>query len=141
LDGGGMTSRQGGLSIDGPYGMVTPELKGRPDVTILEDDILSPRTPGLTGVADVVRLAHVIRPDRFSAGEIWRIVQNVRNSSRDGAVVLVCRSKPRARARAAMEGSIFITVPGGGFELEERIGPGSEVERYFVSWPQSLSPS
>jgi hypothetical protein len=132
LEGEWEARRQGGLSIEGPYFMVTPELKGRPNVTILEDDILSPRPPGLTGVADVVRLAHVLRPDRLSAGQIRRIVRNVRVSCRDGAVVLVCRSNPRARARAALEGSFLIAVPGGGFELEERIGPGSEVENYFV---------
>jgi len=132
LEGPGATRRPGGLSIDGPYGMVTPELKGRPDVTILEGDILVPPPPGLTGVADVIRLAHVIRPDRFSADEIRRIVRNVRTQCNDGALVIVCRSNPRARVRAALKGSIFLAVPGGGFELEERIGAGSEFERYFL---------
>lgn len=120
------------LSIDGPYCMITPELKGRPDVTIMEDDILSPTPPELTGVADVVRLAHVIRPDSFSENDIRQVVRNVRSRCREGAVVIVCRSNPRARVRGALEGSIFIAVPGGGFVLEDRVGPGSEVEGYFL---------
>ena len=119
--------------VDGPYSMITPELKGRPDVTIIEDDILSPTPPELIGSADVIRLAHVVRPDRFSEDDIRRIVGNVRRRCRDGAVVIVCRSNPRARVRGALEGSIFQAVPGGGFEIEDRIGPGSEVERYFLA--------
>jgi len=93
----------------------------------------------MTGFADVVRRANVIRPDRLSAGEIRRIAGNVRSSSRDGAVVLVCRDK--TRVCPVQEGSFFIAVPGVGFELEERIGPGSEAERHFVSRQQSPSPS
>jgi hypothetical protein len=119
------------LRIDGPYRMITPELKGRPDVAIIEENILAPTPPELVAVADVVRLAHVVRPDRFSEAEIHQIVRNVRSRCRDGAVVMVCRSHPRARVRGSLEASVFVAVPGG-FALEDRVGPGSEVEPYFL---------
>jgi hypothetical protein len=129
-----------GLAVEGPFSMITPELKGRTDVVILEDDILAPPPPGMVGVADVVRLAHVIRPDRFSPDEIERIAVNVRSRCRDDALVLVCRSNPRQRVRESLEGSIFVATPDGGFALHERIGPGSEVERYFLGMVNKDAP-
>ena len=53
-------------SVEGPFLLVTPELKNRPDVVVRPDDLLEPLPADLAGVADVVRIANVLRPDRFT---------------------------------------------------------------------------
>jgi hypothetical protein len=59
-----------------------------------------------------------------------RIVRNVEPSAA-GRSSSSAAATARAR-RAALRGSIFLAAPGGGFELEERIGAGSEFERHFL---------
>jgi hypothetical protein len=48
--------------VEGPFVLVTPELKGRPDVVVRTDDILEPPPADLAGAADVVRIVNVLRP-------------------------------------------------------------------------------
>jgi len=114
--------------VTGPFLLLTPPLRGRPDVTCVEDDILAPNPPALTGIADAIRLANIVQRVYFSDDEIARIICNVRARCRDGALVVVCRNHPDS-----VEGSILRAIPGGGFALEARIGPGSEVERAFCA--------
>jgi len=115
-------------SLKGPYQLIAPQLRRCPGVTVIEDDILESTPPALVGLADVVRLANIVQHAYFSVEEIRRIVASVRVRCRDGATVIVCRNKP-----TSVEASILTASPGGGFALEARLGPGSEVESYFLA--------
>jgi hypothetical protein len=124
----------GGVSgaVAGPFLLVTPELKNRPDVVVRQDDLLEPLPVDLAGVADVVRIENVLRPDRFSPAQLQHVAVNVRQRCRDGAILLVGRHKGKARERPDT-GSTFFQAVQGGFRVLERVGAGSEVERYFAT--------
>lgn len=119
---------QTGNTVSGPYRLLTPALRGRPDVEFVEDDILAPNPPALIAVADAVRLANIVQRIYFSDAEIALIARNVRGRCRDGALAIVCRNHPNS-----VEGSILRAVASGGFAVEARIGAGSEVERDFCA--------
>jgi len=119
-------------SVEGPFLLVTPELKNRPDVVVRPDDLLEPLPADLAGVADVVRIANVLRPDRFTPPQLQQVAVNVRQRCRDGAILLVGRHKGKTGERHDT-GSTFFQAEPGGFRVLERVGSGSEVERYFAS--------
>lgn len=119
-------------SVTGPFLLVTPELKTRDDVVIRHDDILEPLSADLTGMADVVRIANVLRPDRFSPAQLRRIAANLRRRCREGAVVLVGRHLGREGEDHKRGYTFFEAAQTGGFQVLKRVGGGSEVERYFV---------
>ncbi len=118
---------------------MTPELKARDDVVIRQDDILEPLPADLNGVADVLRIANVLRPDRFSPGQLRQIAANLRQRCREGALVLVGRHLGREGEDHKRGYTFFEAVHGGGFQVLERVGRGSEVERYFVD-PGAVGP-
>ncbi|MFN9372779.1 MAG: hypothetical protein ACK6D3_12930 [Planctomycetaceae bacterium] len=139
-----LTPPTGGLgggqnSLSGPFLLVTPELKARDDVVIRQDDILEPLPADLAGVADVVRIANVLRPDRFSPAQLRQIAANLRQRCREGALLLVGRHLGREGEDHKRGYTFFEAVRGGGFQVLERVGRGSEVERYFVD-PGAVGP-
>jgi hypothetical protein len=118
--------------VEGPFVLVTPELKGRPDVVVRTDDILEPPPADLAGAADVVRIVNVLRPDYFSAGQLRQVAANLRQRCRDGGLLIVGRNRMQQGVRPRWAASLLQAEPGGGFRLLERLGNGSEVEAYFV---------
>ena len=118
--------------VEGPFLLVTPELKGRPDVVVRTDDILEPLPADLVGVADVVRIVNVLRPDRFSPGQLQQVAVNLRQRCRDGGLLVVGRNRMQQGIRPRSAASISQAEPGGGLRLVERLGNGSEFEAYFL---------
>lgn len=115
--------------VSGPYQLVTPQLRGRHDVLLADDNILEPNPPEYVGVADVVRIANVLQRTYFSEEQIGIAVSNIRARCRgEGSLVVVCRDKD-----GVLEGSI-LRAENGGFSLERRLGLGSEVESYFTDY-------
>jgi hypothetical protein len=113
--------------VAGPHRLVSPQLKGRPDIVLIEDDILSKNTPEVAGVADVIRVANVLQHNYFSPQQIETAVRNIKERCRgEGSWVVICREK-----EAKLEGSILRLI-GGRFVAEARLGAGSEVEQYFT---------
>ena len=119
-------------AVEGPFLMVTPELKGRSDVVVRIEDILEPLAPDLTGVADMVRIVNVLRPDRFPPAQLRQIAVNLRQRCRDGGLLVVGRNRMQRGVRSRWAVSIFQAEPGGNLQLVERLGTGSEVEAYFL---------
>jgi hypothetical protein len=116
-------------AVSGPYQLVTPQLRARHDVILADDNILAPNPREYTAVADVVRIANVLQHTYFSEEQIRMAVRNIRARCRgEGSLVVVCRDKG-----SVLEGSI-LRAGKGGFSLERRLGPGSEVESYFIDY-------
>jgi hypothetical protein len=106
--------------LRGPYPLVTPMLRTLSNVTILEDDIMSPR---LTERADVIRLANVVLPpDQMHAA-----VRNVKRLCRGmGSIIIACRNFD-----GRLNGSIF-RLDQNNFIVVARVGHGSDLEDYFI---------
>jgi hypothetical protein len=121
-----------GCAIEGPYTMVTPELKNRPDVLVRTDDVLKPLPAELTGIADVVRIVNVLRPDRFSPTQLRQVAMNIRQRCKDGAIVVVGRNRLMKGDRLRLAATFFQAEPGGRLRVVERAGAGVEVEAYFA---------
>lgn len=64
--------------IKGPFMLITPELQGRSDVPIQVDNILQPPPLALLRCADMVRIAHVLRPDRYTPAELTQPERGIR---------------------------------------------------------------
>lgn len=114
-------------NVSGPYRLVTPQLKGRADVVLSDDNILLDTPAEFVGAADVVRIANVLQHGYFSADQIAIAVRNLRARCRgEGSLIIVCRDRD-----GSLEGSI-LRVSATGYVVEARLGPGSEVEFYFT---------
>jgi hypothetical protein len=107
-------------------------LKDRPHVVVRRDDLLESLPTDLTGVADVIRIENVLRPDRFSPSQLQHVAANVRQRCREGAILLVGRHKGKNQERSDT-GSTFFRAEPGGFRVLERVGAGSEVEHFFTT--------
>ena len=113
--------------VSGPYRLVSPRLRGRAEIVLVDDNILAPNRSEFVGIADVIRIANVLQYTYFSDEQIRTAVRNIRDRCRgEGSLVVVCRDK-----MGDLEGSI-LRLAADRFVLEERLGPGSEVERYFT---------
>ncbi|MFN9372782.1 MAG: hypothetical protein ACK6D3_12945 [Planctomycetaceae bacterium] len=117
--------------VAGPYRLVTPELQGRPDVVVRTDDILEPTPPEWGGVADVVRVVNVLRPDCFSPAQLRQVATNLRQRCREGGILVVGRNRMQTGVRPRWAATLFRAEPGGGWRTLERLGAGSEVEQFF----------
>jgi hypothetical protein len=112
----------------GPYELVSPFLRNRQDIQLLDDDILAPSPANLIGRADVVRVANLIQSVYFTDAQIKRAVATVRERCRGkDSLVVICRD-----FRSHIEGSIFRLTSQKRFVVEARLGRGSEVEPYFL---------
>jgi len=119
--------------VVGPFRLVTPELQGRPDVLVRTDDILEPTPPEWIGVADVVRVVNVLRPDRFSPTQLRQAAANLRQRCRDGGILVVGRNRMQDKLRPCWGATFFRAEPDGEWRVLERMGVGSEVEECFDS--------
>jgi len=117
--------------VVGPFRLVTPELQGRPDVVVRTDEILEPTPIEWVGVADVVRVVNVLRPDRFSPTELWQAASNLRQRCRDGGILVIGRNRMQEKVRPCGGATFFRAEPGGGWRMLDRLGAGSGVEQYF----------
>jgi len=113
--------------LAGPHVLICPQLRGRQNVVIEEDDILRPPAPARFRAADVIRLANIMQRTNFTDDQMRRVAENVQARCRgDGAFVVLCRNRGRS-----LEGSI-LRASSSGFVVQNRLGPGSEAERYFT---------
>jgi hypothetical protein len=119
--------KEAGDFVTGPHLLISPALKGRSDVTVVEDDILCP-SPEYRSQADVVRLANVMQRSYFSDIQLRAIARSVFALCRGaGAFVILCRNLDNGE----LQGSI-LRAHRTGFSVEAQIGGGSEVERHFA---------
>ncbi|MFN6108430.1 MAG: hypothetical protein ACK5EA_28760, partial [Planctomycetaceae bacterium] len=70
--------------------------------------------------------------DRFSPAQLSQIAHNLRQRCREGAVVLVGRHLGREGEDHKRGYTFFEALGGGGFQVLERVGGGSEVEECFT---------
>jgi hypothetical protein len=117
--------------VAGPFRLVTPELQGRPDVLVRTDDILEPTPPEWFGVADVVRVVNVLRPDEFSPLQLRQVATNLRQRCREGGILVVGRNRMQRGVRPRWAATLFRAEPDGSWRTLERLGAGSEVEQFF----------
>jgi hypothetical protein len=132
---GEMRSHAG--SVQGKmFPFVSPLLRARANVKLLDHNILHDGAPLGEGSADIVRIANLLQRSYFDEGQIRRIVSNVRLMCHEGSIVIVCRN-----AETHIEASFLRLDSAGKFSVEARIGMGSEVEDYFVHPPAATSPA
>jgi hypothetical protein len=113
---------------EGPYKFVSPHLRDRQDVQLLDDDILAPNPANMIGCADVVRVANLMQSVYFTDAQMRRMAVTVRERCRgEGSLVIICRD-----LRGHIEGSILRLASRNQFVVEARLGRGSEAEPYFV---------
>ena len=115
--------------IEGPYRFVTPELRNRADVILREEDISQAQVAAVPWAADAIRLSNILLLVYFSPEQVCQIVKRVVARCRgENSLVILCRNMPDGSIHA----SILRMVASGKFEVEARLGPGSEVESYFT---------
>jgi hypothetical protein len=130
LSGVRLPIKQAGDMLTGPHLLISPALRGRSDVAVVEDDILAPSSD-YRGQADVIRLANIMQGSYFSDRQLKTIAYNAFGWCRGiGAFVVVCRNLDSGK----LEGSI-LRAQRNGFSVEAQIGGGSKVERYFLELP------
>ena len=117
--------------VAGPFRLVTPELQGRADVLVRPDDILESTPPEWVGVADVLRVVNVLRPDDFTPLQLRQVAKNLRQRCREGGILVVGRNRMQRGVRPRWAATFFRAEPGGGWRTLERLGAGSEVEQFF----------
>ena len=112
----------------GPFKLVTPQLRGNPGVLLLNDDILANNPAHLVRRADVVRIANLMQSIYFTEEQMKRAASNIRERCRgEGSLVIVCRDY-----RGQVDCSIMRLTKRHKFIVEARLGRGSEAEPYFV---------
>jgi hypothetical protein len=133
LEPGAVRAHGAAWRVTGPFPLVTPALRARSDVRLMDDDILLPPPPDLVGSADVIRVANVLQRVYFSETQLHAVAANLTRRSRGpGSIIILCRNR-----EAALEGSILKQRTDGTWEAISRLDPGSEAERYFTE-PGSL---
>lgn len=109
--------------------LVCSDVRLRPEIACLEDDITSLRPDKLTEKFDVIRAANILQPVYFDAPTIERALMRLKDRLKgDGSWLIVCRTLEGGDNHA----SIF-RLEGHRFVVRSRVGRGSEIERLVLA--------
>ena len=109
--------------------LITPRLRARPNVTILEHDVFAP-TPQWLSRFHAVRIANVLNRSYFDEGRLAAGLFNAANWVRPGGLLAVCRTD----FDGTNHGTIFRRC-ADGLHVEARVGSGSEIETLALRGP------
>jgi hypothetical protein len=112
-----------------PITLVSPRLSKHARLEIIEDDIVSNRSPNLANRFHAIRAANILNRRYFGKGEIRSILINLRRRLRPGGLLAVCRTLRNNQT----DGTIFSLNDSGRFQAVKRIGDGSEIEEDALS--------
>ncbi len=115
--------------LQSPFTLVSPELAAQDDaLTLIEDDVLTNRDPGLLRRFDAIRAANILQPSYFDDDTIRMQVRNLAQRLVPGGLLIVCRTDQEG----CNNGTVFRHSEDGDWESVERIGGGSEIERLIL---------
>jgi len=112
--------------------LISPRLAKRTDIRMIEDDILV-RSPAFARSFDLVRAANILNRDYFSESSLGRAISNIHSYLRGpGAMFLITRTDSSSNNA----GTLFELNDQLMFQVVERVGSGSEIEKWIVerSW-------
>lgn len=105
--------------------LVTYRLRNNKDIELLDDDITAPTPPSLRGRFEVIRAANILNPGYFSTQQLREGVRQLRDRLvGPGAFLLIVRTE----GADSNQGSLFRLNDNGSFNVQARIGRGSELE-------------
>jgi chemotaxis methyl-accepting protein methylase len=103
-----------------PVSLVSPRLRRRAEIEIVEDDITVPgRFPA---GFDVIRVANLVQRAYFDEPTLRTIVVNLRERLRDGGLLVICRT-----TEAGVNDATIFRRTGGRFTAEASLNGGAEV--------------
>jgi hypothetical protein len=110
--------------------LVTWRLRDNTDIELLDDDIMQPTPPQLRGRFEVVRAANILNRGYFSTQQLRESVRNLRDRlAGPGAFLIIVCTEETGRNH----GTLFRLGHEGSFEVQTRVGRGSEIEDIVLS--------
>lgn len=116
-----------------PIKLVSPRLRENPHLEIIEDDIVSNRSQFLDKRFHAIRAANILNRRYFDKDQINSILLNLGRRLRREGLLCVCRTLKNNKTN----GTIFSLNENGRFQVEKRIGDGSEIEEDVLSLIQT----
>ncbi len=111
--------------------LVSPSIRDRAHLEIVEDDILLNRS--YSRCFHVVRAANILNTGYFDKATLTAMLTNLRERLRDGGCLIVCRTN-----RDNMNnGTVFGLDAQRRFQVLARINAGSEIEPIALALPSA----
>ena len=114
-----------------PVQLVSPSIRGRRDLEVVEDDILVNRS--FVRCFHVVRAANILNLGYFDKATLVAMLSNLRNRLHDGGVLIVCRTVPGD----VNHGTVFGLDRDRRLRVLARLNDGSEIESIALELPTS----
>jgi hypothetical protein len=124
VDGGAPAPHRG--LVQRPVSLVSPELRRRPEIELVRDDVTA--TGGFVESFDAIRVANLVQPAYFDQRTLEEIVMNLRDRLRDGGILAICRTTEDG----VNEATIF-RRRGDHFSSEASLNGGSEVANLVLA--------
>jgi hypothetical protein len=102
--------------------LVSPRLKSRPNLTLIEDDILTNRA--IRGSFHIIRAANILNKAYFDDRVLHDMLLNLHSRLLQRGLLAVCRTEEDG----ANHGTIFRENGKGQFDVAAQLGHGSEIE-------------
>jgi hypothetical protein len=112
-----------------PVQLVSPSIRRRQHIDVVEDDILLNRT--YSRCFDVVRAANILNLGYFDRATLTAMLLNLRERLRDGGRLIVCRTK----SDNVNHGTVFALDADRNLRVLARINEGSEIESIALALP------
>jgi hypothetical protein len=112
-----------------PLKLVSPTLRNRNRIDVVEDDILVNRS--YQGCFHAVRAANILNRGYFKDSTLTAMLTNLRNRLKTGGLLIVCRTNPQT----VNHGTIFELGEDGRLHVLARLNDGSEVEHLALALP------
>ena len=115
-----------------PLKLVSPTLRKRNRIDVVEDDILVNRS--YRGCFHAVRAANILNRGYFDDSTLNAMLTNLRNRLKTGGLLIVCRTN----IQNVNNGTIFQLREDGRLHVLERLNEGSEVEQLALALPPRI---
>jgi hypothetical protein len=123
--GAGAATPHRGL-VQRPVSLVSPELRRRPEIELVRDDITT--AGSFAESFDAIRVANLVQPAYFDQPMLGKIMVNLRERLRDGGLLAICRTTEDGANKA----TIF-RRRGDHFSPEASLNGGSEVAEIVLA--------
>jgi hypothetical protein len=100
--------------------LVTTELTRRPEIKLVQDDIMQPGR--FAHAFDVIRVANLVQRVYFEDPTLQTMLNNLRNRLRDGGLLVICRTMDDGVNHATV-----FRLTGDRFSAEVSLNHGAEV--------------
>jgi hypothetical protein len=115
-----------------PLQLVSPSLRNRKHIEIIEDDILVDR--GYDRRFHVLRAANILNRGYFDERVLRAMLVNLRERLRDGGLLVICRTSKHGDVNNA---TLFRLDPERRLRPIARLNAGSEIETLALDLPPS----